>query len=578
MIRSFLGFDLSDKENPRLIRGTAFSILASLADALPWALMVFYLPIFLKDSNSYNTIVICSTLGIVGFIASCGFKRCALNDNFTATYSTVADIRLKLADHLAKLPLGRVLQRRDGTLSDLLTSQFSLYQDIITHVWGLIVAGTAFPIVLWLLLGFLDWRIAVIELCLVPFAFFTIPWAYRLLDSAGKTVTATREETVASVVEIVSGVRDLRFFDMKRQRVANAYTALDALKNQSMKTETAPAPALLSYGLMLNLITSVIMSIACLKLLNAPENAIRLFLSMLITLRLNVALTGLGIFLAELRFSRSILVNIKKVMAEPTLPIPQYSKQPEKSAAIEVNHVFFAYGHDEILRDISFVASPGCITAVVGPSGAGKSTLAQLIGRLWDVSRGSIRVGGVDLRDMNQETLNRTVSIVFQNIVLFDISITDNIRLGYPEASMDKVMEAAKSAYIHDRIMALPGGYNTVLSADSVVLSDGERQRLAIARALLKDSPVLILDEATASLDLENEVAIQQALSNLCIGRTVFVIAHRLWTICDADKIIVLDQGALVEQGNHRSLLAQNGLYAQLWMAQTGTVLADNDC
>ena len=208
------------------------------------------------------------------------------------------------------------------------------------------------------------------------------------------------------------------------------------------------------------------------------------------------------------------------------------------------------------------------MVALVGPSGSGKSTLAALIARLWDVKEGVVRIGNVDVRDIDEPTLHRTVSMVLQDVFLFPMSVADNIRLGRADAPMESVMAAAKAACIHERIMLLPQGYDTLLEGGDVALSGGERQRIAIARAILKDAPVLILDEATSSLDLENEAAVQQALANLCRGKTTIVIAHRLWTVHDADEIFVLDKGEIREHGAHVELLMADGLYAKSWKAQ----------
>ena len=206
--------------------------------------------------------------------------------------------------------------------------------------------------------------------------------------------------------------------------------------------------------------------------------------------------------------------------------------------------------------------------ALVVPPGSGKSTLASLVARLWDVNQGAIRIGGVDIRDIDEETFQRTVSMVLQDVVLFPMTIADNIRLGKDKAPIEEVIKAAKAACIHERITQLPKGYDTVLESGEVVLSGGERQRIAIARAILKYAPILILDEATASLDLENETAVQQAFANLCRGKTTLVIAHRLWTIQDADIIFVMDKGRIIEQGSHTKLINYNELYAKLWKSQ----------
>ncbi|MGO4831396.1 ABC transporter ATP-binding protein [Rhizobiaceae sp. 2RAB30] len=278
-------------------------------------------------------------------------------------------------------------------------------------------------------------------------------------------------------------------------------------------------------------------------------------------------LAELGIFLIEYRFARRALGTIRDFTSEPLQPLAEEPRKPV-GTRIVIDRVGFSHADEPTLKGVSLTIEEGEMAALVGPSGSGKSTLVSLIARLWDVDSGSIRIGGVDVRDMAPETLNATVSMVLQDVALFDVSVEDNIRLGRPNASFDEVKAAAIAARIHDRILELPEGYSTVLAGAGAQLSGGVRQRLAIARALLTDAPILVLDEATASIDLDNERLIQEALENLTAGRTVIVIAHRLWTVTEADRIAVLDRGRLVETGRHEGLVAAGGLYERLWNSQ----------
>jgi len=260
--------------------------------------------------------------------------------------------------------------------------------------------------------------------------------------------------------------------------------------------------------------------------------------------------------------------RIHEVLAEPELPVPEKTaaKTPE-DASLCFEQVDFCYTPDGalVLQDVSFEVPAGTVTALVGPSGAGKTTVARLIPRFWDVTGGSIRIGGVDVREMLPETLMQQVAFVFQDTFLFADTLANNIRLGLPEATLDEVMAAAKAAQAHDFIMALPQGYDTQAGERGVFLSGGQRQRITIARAILQNRPILVLDEATAFADPENEAALVAALANLMQGKTVLMVAHRLSTIRDADQILVFDQGRLVERGQHNGLVAQAGVYARLW-------------
>jgi ATP-binding cassette subfamily B protein len=296
----------------------------------------------------------------------------------------------------------------------------------------------------------------------------------------------------------------------------------------------------------------------------------QLIAGLVLAARLSASLNELGVFLIEYRFARRTLGTIRAFAGEKLLSRSIAPLRPA-GASVELTNVSFAHAEETTLSDVSLTVPEGTMTAIVGPSGSGKSTLAALVARLWDVDSGSIRIGGVDVRDMAPEVLNETVSMVLQDVSLFELSVEDNVRLGRPSASSAEVEAACRAARIHERIMDLPQGYATVLEGSGTQLSGGERQRLAIARALLKDAPVLILDEATASIDLDNERLIQEALEELAAGRTVIMIAHRLWTVQEADRIVVLDEGRVAQSGRHDHLLADpdRDLYKRLWSSGT---------
>ncbi len=576
MILSRLGFDLAGRSDFRLRRGFLTGVLAAAVDALPYAVLAGILPALAAGGNGgeaapWRSPWLGALLLAAALPLGVWLRAHALLDNFAGSYGLVADARLNVADHLARLPVGRVLRHRDAALAELLTSRFSQYQDIITHVWGLVVTNSALPALLWLLLAWIDGRLALLLLAVLPLAALTIPWSHAILDRAAARVMASRERAVAGVVEMAQGARDLRGFDSAGQRRAAVDRDLHALERDSRAAEAAAAPALSLYGLMVGLgLASVTLAGGLLWEAGRLE-AVPFLLALLLTARLCAALTDLGVFLAGLRLSGAVLAEIRALAREPAMPEPAAGRHPV-DASVTLKDVVFRY--DDIpagvpaLNGIGVHLPAGSVTALVGPSGSGKSTLARLVARLWDVERGSVRIGGIDVRDMDGDTLNRTVSMVLQEVVLFDMTVADNIRLGRPDAGDAEVEAAARAACIHDRIQALPGGYATRLSDGGAALSGGERQRIAIARALLKDAPVLILDEATSSLDLDNEAHIQQAINALCRGRTVIVIAHRLWTIREVDHILVLDGGRIAQQGRHDALLAADGLYRRLWTVQ----------
>lgn len=567
-----LGFGLAGRRDVRLARGIALSLAAAVAEVVPYGLLLVVLPAAAVDNADRALALQCALVLAVTFLVGWMLKARALIDNFSGSYGLVADARLNIADHLARMPLGRIQLRRGAAVADLLTGQFSLYQDIVTHVWGLSVANTALPVLLWVLLLTVDVRLALLLLAFAPVALVAVPWSHRLMDRAGDRVMATHDRAIAGVVELVEGARDLRLADPERRRRAEVDRDLDALERASLATELAPRSAILAYSVVLAAGLGVVTVVGGRFWADGSLSGVALILALVLSARSVGALTELGSLFAALRFAKRILGRIRALAAEPALPAPSSPLLPA-DGSIVFDGVGFAHEGVRVLHGVTASVPDGTVAALVGPSGSGKSTLAHLVARFWDVDEGAIRIGGVDLRDMSTETLNKTVSMVLQNVHLFDASIADNIRLGRVEATDAEVVAAAQAACIHERIESLPDGYATRLTGGGAELSGGERQRVAIARAILKDAPVLILDEAMASVDLDNEASIQMALANLCQHKTVIVIAHRLWSISDADQVLVLDGGGIAERGRHEELLARDGLYRRLWDAQAAASL-----
>lgn len=567
MIRRLLGFDLYEGREPGLIAGLLLGLASAFFETLPFAILVKALAMIFSGSVTTSSILIIAVALVVAFLGAWFCKAGALLASFTATYRTVAGMRLTAADRLGRMSLGTLQRGRGAALTDLFTDRFSLYQDIVTHMWWQVSSALGLPFFLWLLLILVDWRIGLLIAAAAPVSIALVPWSFRLLDRATDKVIPIRNDVANRIVEIAEGIKDIHLLDPARSRLAAARDSIHQLERQSLKTELAPAPAILAFGIVWSLALAMSLILAAILWLQGMITAFALAASLVLATRLCLSLNELGIFLVEYRFAGRALSSIRDFVEQPLLPAATAPQQP-MDATVDIDHVSFAHADEATLSDISITIPSGQMLALVGASGAGKSTLAGLIARLWDVDDGAIRIGGVDIRQMTPENLNRTVSMVLQEVSLFELSVRDNIRLGRPDASEAEVEAAARAAQIHERITALPQAYDTVLEGTGYVLSGGERQRLAIARAILKDAPVLILDEASASIDLENEWLIQKALESLTRGKTVIVIAHRLWTVTEADQVACLDQGRLAELGAHAELLAMNGRYAGLWAAQ----------
>jgi len=562
------GFDLAGRREPRLLRGLCWGILAALAETLPY--LQLYRALARVFAGQATAGLALETLLV---LAGCNLALIALKaranvENFGGVYTLVADARLSIADRLSQLPMGVFLARRRAAIAELLTGRYAHYQEIIARVWGLSIMNAAVPGLLWLLLCALHFPVAILCGALGPLAFLAIPWSHRLLSRADTRLSALREQVVVAVLEQIESLRELRQFDRNGTRLARTKRLLADLEREQMQAELAPAPALLVFGFLLQA------GFAGAALAGAyawakGQDASTYLVVLVIALRYFRALGDLGLNLAELRHARNTLLHIRALAREPALPEPVHAREPD-GTDICLREVGFQYpgAARPALSQIHGYARAGEFVALVGASGSGKSTLAALLARMWDPDQGALLIGGVNLRELSGDTLNRCISMVLQEVVLFEGSIADNIRLGRPEATIDEVRRAAIAAHAHAFIERLPRGYDTPVNPEAPGLSGGECQRLAIARAIVKNAPILILDEALANIDPDNAWQIQQALDALVQGRTVIMIAHQLRTVMQADQIWVLRDGQIVERGTHEALLAKDADYAALWQAQ----------
>ena len=484
------GFDLAERSEPRLWRGLAFGIAAALVEALLY-LELYRVLIFVFDGDADLWLAFEAGLVLlIGNVVLVACKARANVESFGAVYGLVADGRLAVADHLSRLPMGVFTHARRAVVAELLAGQFGLYQSVVARVWGLALVNAALPLFLWLLLLVVDWRIALVLALFVVLAFLAIPWSHCLLSRASAKLADQRDDLVASLLDQIEGARDLGQYDRQARLRQGLEMQLERFEEAQLRTELAPAPALLAFAFLLQLGLAASAVTGALLVERGIAEPIALVLFLVLALRLYRAVLDLGINLAELRFAREILGRIRALAAERPLSDPATARTPA-DASISFEEVTFAYDRREgvALRNICGRIPEGRMVALVGRSGSGKSTLAHLVARLWDVDSGSIRIGGIDLRALSTETLARSVAMVLQDVVLFEGTIADNIRLGRPDASDDAVEQAARAARADGFIMRLRDGYQTRLDAEGGPLSGGERQRIAIARALLDDAP-----------------------------------------------------------------------------------------
>lgn len=477
-------------------------------------------------------------------------------------YNEVKTTRLSLAERLRKLPLGYFGKRDLADLTETIMGDVNRMEHVWSHVLGYLYGAYISTAIIAVCLLVYDWRLAIA--CL-----WGVPVAFGLLFGSRKIAARNAERTKKAAVRVSDGIQEA-LENVREIRATNQEERyLNGLNQKIDEHERVTIQGELGTGLFVNA-ASVIMRLGVATTILVGANLILsgsidfmlLFLFLLVITRVYAPFDQSLALIAEMFVSQVSADRMNEIYDTPTAEDAE--KFEPKGHDIVFEHVGFSYDEKEVLHDVSFTAKEGEVTALVGPSGSGKSTCARLAARLWDISKGVIRVGGVDISTIDPEVLLRDYSMVFQDVVLFDDTVMENIRLGKRGATDEEVRAAAKAANCDEFVHRLPQGYNTPIGENGAKLSGGERQRISIARALLKDAPIVLLDEATASLDVENETRVQGALSRLLVGKTVLVIAHRMRTVEAADKIIVLADGRVAEEGTPAELMNKNGLYHRM--------------
>jgi ATP-binding cassette subfamily B protein len=516
------------------------------------------------DHGHVRTIVV---LGAAGLVVRLLFTAASAGIGHLVDGHVQLALRRALAARLGRVPIGWFSRRRTGELAKVVGEDVSAVHPVIAHAPGELVSAFVVPPVALVYLFTVDWRLTLVTLVPVVLAVALVPLMMtpaRLREQ--EEFDAATGRISSSVVEFVQGIAVVKAFGGAGRAHRGFRTAADDFVTTFTRWVhgmSAPAAGM-QLALSPPFVLLLVLTGGAVLITSGGMAAADLLPFVLLGLGLTAPVAALGHGFDDLQAARRAVGRIRDVLAVPSLPEPAHPVAP-RGHRVELRDVRFGYeaGH-EVLRGIDLVLEPGTVTAVVGPSGSGKSTLVRLLPRFFDPTHGSIVLGGADLREIGSRELHRMVSFVFQDVRLLRASVADNIALAVPHADLDDVVRAARLANIHDRILELPRGYGTVLGAEAG-LSGGEAQRISIARALLADAPVLVLDEATAFADPRTEHAVRRTLAALSGDRTVLVIAHRLETIADADTVVVLADGAIVERGSPTELLARNGEFAALW-------------
>jgi len=498
---------------------------------------------------------------IVIFLGEVGAYRAS----YRGAYAVAAEGRAALAEHLRKLPLGYLTRRDPGDLANMIMGDFTQIEHSLSHILPQLFGALILPILALVGLAFLDWRMAAAMFVALPLAVLIVLTSSGVQRSLGSRHIRAKINAASRLQEYLNGIRVIKAYNLSGSRFVRLEKAFRELMRESIRLEGLLGPVFLLAVAAVRAGLTVLVLVGVYLLLSGTLDILTFVIFLVIGARVFDPLTTALISFPEFRYHALAGERILTLRREPVM---QGERRPPEEHDIEFESVTFGYGSDAVLHDVSLKMPAGSLTALVGPSGSGKSTVLKLAARFYDPQSGRVLFGGEDIGEMDPEALLEKISMVFQDVYLFKDTIGNNIRFGREGATQAEVEDAARKACCHEFIMRLPLGYETPVGEGGATLSGGEKQRISIARAILKDAPVVLLDEATAFLDPENEIEVQKAISALIRGRTVAMIAHRLKTVRRADNIIVLDGGRVVEQGSHDDLLAQGGLYARLWTLQ----------
>ena len=567
-------FKFCDEENRKKFTG---SIFVGILNSLFMAFRIGAVAVMLRgvigtaiQGQPFETKTIWLSFGImcVSMIGGIITRKVTSMWQCEGGYRTCAKKRIEIAEHLRYLPMGYFNENSLGEITSVTTNTMESVGDVATRAVMMVFQGLLDTSLIIVMLFFFDWRIALVALAgfaLFEFVNFFMRFAVKNI-SADKIRDDAAE--IGKVLEYIQGIAEVKAYNLVGKRSRELNDVINRRKKTLVKMEMRCIPVSNLQSLVAKL-SGVAMMITSLYFYLAGTMALADCATMLVcSFMLFNALEAGGNYSALLRTIDLGVTKASKILALPTMDINGkddvvVSTGSTTTSLIEAKNVDFAYDKRKIIDNISLSIPEHSTTAIVGPSGGGKTTFCHLLARFWDVDKGTVTLDGKDVRDYSMDNLMKNYSFVFQNVYLFHDTIANNIRFGQPEAPMEKVIAAAKKACCHDFISQLSNGYDTVIGEGGASLSGGERQRISIARAIMKDSPIIILDEATANVDPENERDLMKAIEELTREKTVIMIAHRLKTVRNADQIVVIDKGRIAEQGKHDELVAKGGIYAR---------------
>ncbi len=561
-------FALSHEGAKGFIKAVVACVVQDLAFMLPVCLLYYLV------SDLLNGTLPISHYYIFGFGTFAALLLILLtawwkyNATYFTTYKESGVCRIRLAEKLRKLPLSFFGQKDLADLTNTVMGDCATAEQMMSHYvpqfWGSIISTCIIAIGMFVF----DWRMALAALWVLPVTLVIVALSKKAQVYFTGKQTKAQVDVEDGIQECLETIRDLKSNNAEKKYLQGLNKKIEYLEGRHIKSELGSAMFVVPCSMILKLGIATVALVGGMLLMNGTLPLITFFMFLLVVSRIYEPLTGT---LQNLAAMNALQVNINRINEmENTKELGGGTEFSPKGYDVEFNNVSFAYNTGETVLDgVSFTAKQSEVTALIGESGGGKSTAAKLAARFWDVNKGSVSVGGIDVKTVEPEILLKAYSIVFQDVTLFNNTVMENIRIGKKGATDEEVLSVAKKAQCDDFVSKLPEGYNTVIGENGSILSGGERQRISIARAMLKDAPIVIMDEATASLDAENETEVQTALSALVKDKTVLIIAHRMRTVDGAEKIVVLQGGKVAEQGTPEELKNKNGVYAKMLALQS---------
>lgn len=548
-----------------------WSILLAIGNVIlkiiPYFIIADIVKMILNGNQNFNTYLYKAILIAISFIIAELFHSISTTLSHKATFLILANIRKECCDKLAKVPLGYVKDTSSGTFKNILVERIDSIETTLAHIVPEFTSNLLAPLAILIYYFTIDWRLALLSLLMVVIGFMS--YLGMMIDfqpNFEKTVQATKELNDAAV-EYIDGIE-----------VIKAFSKTESSYAKFSKAATGYANSFINWMKKCSIFHALMMTITPYTLFTVlpfgahfVENGTLSFSNFILCIILSLGIVGplitVGSYTDDLGKIGVIVNEIADILQQKELNRPLVSKATPINNSITLENVKFAYHEKEVLHGINMEFKAGSVNAIVGPSGSGKSTIAKLIASFWDVNSGSIKIGGVNIQDLSLEDYNKKIAYVSQDNYLFNESVLENIRQGNPLATNEEIVEITKESGCYDFIMQLENGFNTIVGGSGSHLSGGERQRISIARAMLKNAPIIILDEATAYTDPENEAILQNSIAKLVTGKTLIVIAHRLSTIKDCDQIFVVADGNIQAHGTHQELLTSNKLYSDMWNA-----------